>query len=80
MVETRIAPRYRMMKPAKIEYGGIKTPCIIHDISKTGAALDISELNGRIPAAFNLIMPEEGLKLSCRVVWRGAFRIGVAFD
>ena len=80
MVETRIAPRYRMMKPAKIEYGGIKTPCIIRDISKTGAALDISELNGKIPAVFNLIMPEEGLKLSCRLVWRGAFRIGVAFD
>ena len=51
----------------------------IHDISKTGAALDISDLNGKIPAAFNLIMPGEGLKLSCRVVWRGAFRIGVAF-
>jgi len=49
MVETRIAPRYRMMKPAKIEYGGMKTPCIIHDISKTGAALDISEVNGKIP-------------------------------
>jgi len=80
MVETRIAPCYRMMKPAKIEYGGMKTPCIIHDISKTGAALDISEVNGKIPRAFNLIMLEEGLKLSCRVVWRGAFRIGVAFD
>jgi hypothetical protein len=53
---------------------------IINDISETGAALDISELNGKIPRTFNLIMPEEGLKLSCRVVWRGAFRIGVAFD
>ena len=80
MVETRTAPRYRVMKAAKIEYGGIKTPCVIHDISKTGAALDVSELNGKIPAAFNLIMPEEGLKLSCRVVWRSAFRIGVVFD
>jgi len=36
------------MKPAKIEYGGIKTPCTIHDLSETGAALDISELNGKI--------------------------------
>ena len=79
MIETRIAPRYRVMKPAKIEYGGMKTPCTIHDLSETGAALDISELNGKIPAAFNLVMPEKGLKLACRVVWRGAFRIGVAF-
>ena len=79
MVETRIAPRVRVMKAAKIEYGGIKTPCVIHDLSETGA-LDISELNGKIPRVFNLIMPEEKLKLPCRVVWRGAFRIGVAFD
>jgi hypothetical protein len=80
MVETRIAPRYRVMKAAKIEYGGIKTPCVIHDLSETGAALDISELNGKIPRAFNLLMPEDGLKLPCRVVWRRAFRIGVAFE
>ena len=80
MVETRISPRYWVMKPAKIEYGGIKTPCTIHDLSETGAALDISELNGKIPAAFNLVTPMEGLKLTCRAVWRGSFRIGVAFD
>jgi PilZ domain len=80
MVETRIAPRYRVMKTAKIEYGGVKTPCTIHDLSETGAALDVSELNGKIPAVFNLIMPEDGLKLPCRVVWRRAYRIGVAFD
>lgn len=79
-VETRIAPRYRAMKPAKIECGGIETSCVIHDLSETGAALDVSELNGKIPRAFSLILPEEGLKLPCRVVWRGAFRIGVAFD
>jgi hypothetical protein len=80
MVETRIAPRHRVMKAAKIEYGGMKTPCTIRDISVTGAALEISELSGIIPATFNLILPEEKLKLPCHVVWRREFRIGVAFD
>ena len=80
MVETRAAPRHRVMKPAKIEYGGMKTPCTIRDLSVTGAALEISELNGKVPATFNLILPQEKLKLSCHVVWRREFRIGVAFD
>jgi hypothetical protein len=68
------------MKAGKIEHGGIKTPCVIRDLSVTGAALEISELSGKIPAIFNLIMPDDGLKLPCHVVWRGKFRIGVAFD
>jgi PilZ domain-containing protein len=79
MVETRIAPRHRVMKPAKIEYGGIKLPCVIRDLSVTGAALEISELD-KIPETFNLLVPEDGLKLPCHVVWRRDFRIGVAFD
>ena len=80
MVETRIAPRIRVMNPAKIDYGGVKTPCVIRDLSVTGAALEISELSGIIPTNFNLIMPEDGLKLPCHVVWRSGFKIGVAFD
>src|SRR5580700_1503222 len=80
MVETRAAPRFRVMKAAKIEYGGVKTPCTIRDLSVTGAALEISELSGKIPATFNLILPDDGLKLPCHVVWRSEFKIGVAFD
>lgn len=80
MVETRVAPRFRVMKAAKIDYGGVKTPCMIRDLSVTGAALEISELNGTIPATFNLIMPEDGLKLPCHVIWRRGFKIGVAFE
>jgi len=35
---------------------------------------------GKIPATFNLIMPEDRLKLACRVVWRRDYRLGVAFE
>ena len=79
MVETRIAPRHRVMKPAKIEYGGDKIACTIRDISVTGAALEISGID-RIPPEFTLVVPEDRLKLPCRVVWRREFRIGVAFN
>ena len=80
MVETRIAPRYRVSKPAQIEYGGDKTPCTIRDLSITGAALELSDLRATVPQAFTLIIPEDKLKLPCRVVWRKAFRMGVTFD
>ncbi|MEH2569002.1 PilZ domain-containing protein [Bradyrhizobium sp. AZCC 2289] len=79
MVETRIAPRHRVMKPAKIEYGGVKIACTVRDISITGAALEVTDQFG-IPAQFTLSMPEDGLKLPCHIVWRREFRMGVAFD
>jgi hypothetical protein len=79
MVETRIAPRVRVMKAAKIEYGGDKYTCTVRDLSATGAALDFSD-RIRIPNEFTLILPEEGLKLLCHVVWRREYRIGVTFD
>ncbi len=79
MVETRIAPRVRVNKAAKIDHGGDKIDCIIRDLSATGAALEISNIV-RVPDNFTLIMPEERLRLPCHVVWRREFRIGIAFD
>ena len=79
MVETRIAPRYRVSKPAQIEYGGDKIPCIIRDLSETGAAIELSDLSARIPETFTLIVPEDKLKLRCRVVWRKGYRMGITF-
>jgi len=67
------------MKAAKINYGGDKHPCVIRDISSTGAALEFSDLV-RIPDEFTLMMPEERLNLSCRVVWRSQYRVGVTFE
>jgi PilZ domain len=79
MVQTRIAPRYRINKPAKIDCGSEKIPCTIRDLSITGAALEIPD-KIKIPETFTLIVPEDGLELPCSVVWRRDFRIGVAFD
>jgi hypothetical protein len=51
MVETRIAPRYRVVKPAQIEHGDDKICCTVRDLSITGAALEVSDPIG-IPANF----------------------------
>jgi hypothetical protein len=77
MVETRAAPRFRVLKPALIEHGGEEIPCTVRDLSITGASLEVST---GIPANFTLVVPEDQLRLSCRVVRRKEFRIGVAFD
>jgi hypothetical protein len=79
MVETRAAPRYRVIEPAQIEYGGDKITCTVRDLSTTGAALEVFDPSG-IPAKFTLVVPEDELKLPCRVVRRTGFRIAVAFE
>jgi hypothetical protein len=79
MVETRAAPRYRMAKPALIEHGGDKIKCAIRDLSITGASLEVSD-STVVPAKFILIVPEDRLRLLCRVVRRTDFRIGVASE
>jgi hypothetical protein len=79
MVETRAAPRHRVMKPAKVEFGGFKRDCIIRDISTTGAALEVMD-QASIPKHFTLIVPADKLKLPSTIVWRRDFRIGVTFD
>ena len=79
MVETRAAPRYRVTKPAQIEHGGHKITCKVRDLSTTGAALEVLD-PALIPAQFTLVLPEDGVKLPCRVIRRTDFRIGVAFE
>jgi hypothetical protein len=80
VVETRVAPRLRVKKAAKIDFGGDKIACTIRDLSTTGAALELNEMDSRIPETFTLVVPEDGLKLPCHVVWRKDFRMGVPFD
>jgi|KBSMisStaDraftv2_1062788.scaffolds.fasta_scaffold671424_2 hypothetical protein len=80
--EDRIAPRYKCEKRAIAEYGGDKYPCLIRDLSSTGAAIEFPDPVRIIPIVkgFNLIMPEDGLKLQCRIVWKRDYRMGVTFD
>ena len=82
MVETRVAPRFRVKKPATAEYRGLKIACTVCDISITGAALQFFDpvRSLGIPKKFNLVIPEDSLHLSCHVVWQREYRVGIAFD
>ena len=82
MVETRIARRFKVDKRAIAEYGGDKYPCTLRDLSSTGAAIEFPDLVKVIPIAraFNLLMPNDGLKLRCQIIWKRGYRMGVTFD
>ena len=75
--DNRIAARHRVLKGAKIEFGGSAIDCTIRNLSDTGAALDVSSPVG-IPTEFTLVA--EGFRRPCRVVWRKEKRIGITFD
>ena len=52
---------------------------MLRDLSLSGASLEVTDPAG-IPAIFTLVVPEDDLKVSCRIVRRTDFRIGVAFE
>jgi hypothetical protein len=56
MVETRIAPRHRVLKAATIAFGGSAIDCTVRDLLITGAALEVPTQSG-IPAKFTLVVP-----------------------
>jgi PilZ domain len=79
MSESRAAPRHRVLKAGTIEFGGGAIDCTIRNLSNAGAALDVTSPVG-IPDRFTLVLPSDGLHMSCHVVWRKQRRLGVAFD
>lgn len=78
MVETRSAPRYRVLKAGTIKFDGGAIDCLVRNLSNSGGALEVSSELG-IPEKFMLAVPGDGLHLHCDVVWRNGCRIGVAF-
>lgn len=79
MLGTREHPRFRVTKSAEIEHGGDKIPCVVRNISMSGAAIMLEDLAARIPTNFNLKLTEDQLTLPCSTVWRRGFWMGVRF-
>jgi hypothetical protein len=80
VIETRVAPRFRVDKLARIESGTLSVACTVRDLSISGARVEVTDLSTRlIPDTFLLVVPEDDLKLPCRVAWRRTFQIGIAF-
>ena len=75
--ERRVVARHRVTTSGSIEFGRGQLACMVRNLFAAGAGLD-STGRARIPQRFTLIAG--GLHLPCRVIWRRAGRIGIAFD
>ena len=78
-MENRAADRHRVLKAATIEFGGGGISCLVRNMSDSGAMLDVTSPIG-VPELVSLVIPTEGKRLPCRVVWRKEKRIGVRFE
>jgi hypothetical protein len=80
MDERRNIKRNRVLKAATIQIaGGGAIDFTVRNLSQFGAALDVSSPVG-IPDKFVLMIPGDGLRFACRVVWQKAGRIGIRFE
>lgn len=78
--DKRISPRRRALKAGVVSLnnGNITLPCVVRDISDTGAKLKVD--TGRNPPdQFELQIELDGLVAKCAVVWREGQQLGVAF-
>jgi hypothetical protein len=79
--DKRRARRRDVAYPVAIEslMDGASTPCVIQDISETGAKLGLSDL-ADIPAEIILRLAEtRPVSRHCRTVWRSGQSLGVCF-
>lgn len=78
--DKRSSPRRRALKAGVVSLnnGNITLPCVVRDISDTGAKLKVD--TGRHPPDhFQLQIELDGLVANCMVVWRDGQQLGVEF-
>ena len=80
MKEARKTPRRRVLEIGLIRFGDMPMgwSCVVRNLSKAGAALDIGS-HVSIPDRFTLIVLPEKKIYSCHVIWRKERRIAVQF-
>lgn len=78
--ERRGGTRKRMLKGGVIAISArhVTMPCVLRDISDTGARLQVSNGAG-VPDTFELIVELDGLAIHAEVVWRRQGEVGVRF-
>jgi hypothetical protein len=71
--------RKRVLKTAQIVLSekAPKLDCAVRNLSDTGACLQVSTTYG-IPANFEVII--EGVRRTCRSVWRTDTKLGITFE
>ncbi len=69
----------RVLKGGTVEFGGTVLPCLVKNISSSGAALEINSPLW-FPDRFLLVIPSEQFRKICEIVWRQERRVGVRFQ
>ena len=79
MQERRKYPRTEIDEPAYVSSGGSVMPCIVRNIAREGAAIDV-ENPAFVPQQFRLVMARDpSIVHHCRIAWIQKNRIGLTF-
>jgi hypothetical protein len=78
MDDHRKARRTRVLKTGKILLGSHVVPCTVHNLSETGACLEVQTTYG-IPTTFEFVLQTQPPR-TCKVVWLGDTKLGVHFQ
>ena len=77
--EKRNNARRRTLKTGTIAFGrAAGIDCVVRNLSKTGACLEIDSPLG-IPDEFILIIKPDRTSHGCKIIWRQLKRLGVSF-
>ncbi len=86
MVQLSAANRRRASRAEYHTAGTIKSvvrntelPCVVEDLSQTGARLQVQNVN-HIPDTFQLSITGAKFSAECIVVWRSRSEVGVIFE
>jgi hypothetical protein len=69
--------RRRLLKSGKILLGKHPVPCIIRNLSETGACLQVQTTAG-IPSKFDVVLGNQPVR-PCQIIWRDETKLGVKF-
>ncbi len=79
MEEKRRFPRTETEEPAFVSSGGSVMRCVVRNISREGAAIDV-ENPAFVPQRFRLVMANDSsIVHDCQVAWIQKNRIGLTF-
>jgi hypothetical protein len=80
--EKRKKPRHPMRRAAEVIFGPHEAPvpCVVWDMSDSGARLAIARPMTELPKTFSLVLYKDGsVARNCEVVWLDARYVGVRF-
>ena len=79
MEEKRKHPRSEVEEPAFVSSGGSVMSCVVRNISREGAAIDVDN-PAFVPQRFRLVMARDSTIVhECNVAWIKQNRIGLTF-